>query len=406
MPDGFDSGVRKHSFDAMATDLDNSSSLSNSPTLRGSAQDSYTCWTADVGGSPEISKFSFSSPSEINWRPVDDIDTCNLFSEGESSAPPKATYLFSSEEVYKQSYIPPLVIGLHDIVGEKRLVPKEDGFMYCDPSVAPLQHVISNRGLFVSYDDPVLELELYLKEHAIRVFQEVPPISDIANGPYFRYIGDYYILRTQKTLSKTVWDGLSEDVKNVVVKRYVDTVVAPADDPIPGNRYSADNVRKWYDDGNILPLVILRQTFRSPKSRSLSPLDIAERSNYSPEVPSEDLTSGSSASFSQSDVDQRSESVYSQESVGEWATHDNNDSPSVCSEGDACDMYTIASGVFLPGEEDTNPCFKRVIRSSLNVPMGENENYGRTDADMQLLEVEADDGSLMFPFLYYEADGR
>jgi hypothetical protein len=105
MPHKIDHGVRMPSFDAMAADLDNSNSRSDSSlTLRGSVQPSYTSWTAEVGGSPEFSKFSFPSPSKIRWRAVDDLDTCTLFSEGDSGLPPKATYLFSLDEVHKVSY--------------------------------------------------------------------------------------------------------------------------------------------------------------------------------------------------------------------------------------------------------------------------------------------------------------
>jgi hypothetical protein len=279
----------------------------------------------------------------------------------------------------------------------------------------------------------MLELETCLKSHAVRVFQEVPPVSAIVNGPYFRYIGDYYILRTQKTLPKTAWDKLSEDVsdchypsrrflnpcqvKQIVVRRYIETVVTPADDPIPGNRYSAENVRKWYDNGNVLPLVVLRQTFRPPQHQeasksSSSSLDIvSDHSAYSPEVLPEASTSGSSVSSS------GSESVYFKESADENtspATHDDDDSRSLCSEASACDTYTIASGVFLPAEEqeDTSPCSKKVI-PSLHFSKGENdcrEDVRRADAIIQLLEVEGDDGTspLMIPFLMqgcHVADG-
>jgi hypothetical protein len=150
-------------------------------------------------------------------------------------------------------------------------------------------------------------------------------------------------------------------VKNAVVKHYVEKVIAPADDPIPGNRYSDHNVRKWYDNGNILPLVVLRQAFRSPNSSPLSSLDISlDRSTYSLEVKSEELTSGSSSLSS--DADQQSKSVYSQESTDERATHDNDDISSICSEASSCDTYTSASGAFLPAEEQENvsPCQKRL----------------------------------------------
>lgn len=103
--------TRLSAFGAMAVDLDNcsSSGSSSSSTVEGGVQDSYTSWTAEVSsGSPELSRFSFPSPSKVKWKAVEDVDTCTLFSEGESNSLAKATYLFSQEEVYKVSHILPL----------------------------------------------------------------------------------------------------------------------------------------------------------------------------------------------------------------------------------------------------------------------------------------------------------
>ena len=86
--------------------------------------------------------------------------------------------------------------------------------MYYDTTVAPLHHVICTRGLFVSCEEPMLDLDICLKNHAVRIFQEVHPVAAIANGPYFRYIGDYYIIRTRQTLPKTAWAQVSEEVSD------------------------------------------------------------------------------------------------------------------------------------------------------------------------------------------------
>lgn len=183
-------------------------------------------------------------------------------------------------------------------------------------------------------------------------------------------------------------------VKAILIRRYVESVVTPAEDPIPGNRYSVDSIRKWYDHGNVLPLVVLRQTFRSVRRKKTS-------NSSSSSLVVQELTFGSAASSDA--IDPRSESVYPGDGTAHYvATQDDHDCLSVCSDASAYGTYTISSGVFIPSEGEDTGTWRRLALSpyARTDEVDPCEDVGCTDA-IQLLEVETDEGNLpmSIPFL-------
>lgn len=112
----------------------------------------------------------------------------------------------------KAAYIPALIIGLDDIAGDRCIVPKQDGYFYYDPCAAPLHSTIIKRTICLRTNDTALDDPEFFSNYAVRVFVQVPHVAGITDGPLYKYIGDYYVHKTESYLSRKDWATLRKDV--------------------------------------------------------------------------------------------------------------------------------------------------------------------------------------------------
>lgn len=101
-----------------------------------------------------------------------------------------------------------MVIRLNDEVVDCKLGRQHSGFMYYDNQATALQETIEKRGVYVPVNDAVTKVHSFFLKHGVRVYQEVKT----EDGLLFKYLGDYFIHRTQKSLNRADWGLLSEEV--------------------------------------------------------------------------------------------------------------------------------------------------------------------------------------------------
>ncbi|KAG6868222.1 hypothetical protein C0993_006085 [Termitomyces sp. T159_Od127] len=174
----------------------------------------------------------------------------------------KPVDLMSLEEIFadESEVIPALLIRYTDIVGSDRLAYKHDAAIYYDFCVDQIEHHVSSRGVMVL---PRVPDQDFFCRHAVRVFLQVPDIPDIINGPFYRYMGDYYIVKTDQLLPRHEWIALPEFLKERFVKRFVETQNRfPRDGFRAQNHYTWATTRELLDRGNIYPLIVLMQAWK------------------------------------------------------------------------------------------------------------------------------------------------
>lgn len=133
---------------------------------------------------------------------------------------PKVSWIFSWTIIARylmlstpqNSRIPSLIIKHHDIVGNRRLCANSDGFMYYDPNSVALKTIIDRRAVAVPCDDVVLNAPACFTNHAVRVFVQASDIINTEEASKFEYIGEYYLHKTERTLSHDAWIEVDEDV--------------------------------------------------------------------------------------------------------------------------------------------------------------------------------------------------
>ncbi|KAG5351558.1 hypothetical protein C0989_005999 [Termitomyces sp. Mn162] len=171
----------------------------------------------------------------------------------------KPVDLFSLEDIFsdESEIIPPLLIRYTDIVGSEHLVYKRDAAIYYDFCVDQIERHVSSRGVMAIPRAPDHE---FFCDHAVRVFLQVPDIPDIVDGPFYRYMGDCYIVKTDQLLSQHEWNVLPEYLKERFVKRFVELHNSlPKDGFRAQNRYTSATARELLDHGNTYPLIVLMQ---------------------------------------------------------------------------------------------------------------------------------------------------
>ncbi|KAF8061668.1 hypothetical protein FPV67DRAFT_1655192 [Lyophyllum atratum] len=298
---------RKSNLRAMASELDNFSA-ENIPVGAFNAeveqQLKTDAWMKAVRAAAVDPEFTFPPAPNRNRETNDNAhglvvtessDLSTLFGSectDASTETIKVVQLFSLEEIYskKNAFIPPLIINHDDIIGDRLLMPKHDGFMYQDVSVNPLDHIIGRRSLDVLPEAPSQAL---FRKHAVRVFFEVLPAPGIMNGPFYKYIGDYFVKRTEKYLPKRQWVTASQELKDLFVTRFVE-----ANNKVDKYRTPRNLTKEYVHDlfarGNIFPLVLLQQAHQlppepfyeitpSPSAESLAGVSMDSASVYSQE---------------------------------------------------------------------------------------------------------------------------
>ncbi|KAF5386690.1 hypothetical protein D9615_001971 [Tricholomella constricta] len=177
--------------------------------------------------------------------------------DSDSTATIRTVKLLSWEEIHcpKTGSIPPLIIRHNDVVGDRRLQYRRDGFMFYDISTDHLHFTISCRAVEILPNAPSEE---FFTNHAVRVFLESPPVPDIKNGPFYKYLGDCYIMRTEKYLPKVDWAMAPKDLKDLFVSRFI-KVNNKVDNYRTGNDFTPEYVHGLFNRGYIFPLVLLRQ---------------------------------------------------------------------------------------------------------------------------------------------------
>ncbi|KAG5641099.1 hypothetical protein DXG03_005986, partial [Asterophora parasitica] len=114
------------------------------------------------------------------------------------------TDLLSWEEIHCPKYgliLPPLIVRYNDMIGDRRLEPMCDGHMFYNIS-SDLHFTICHRGVNYVPDLPSPDFH---RKHAVRVFLETPSMAGIKNGPFYKYLGDCYIVRTELYLPRADW---------------------------------------------------------------------------------------------------------------------------------------------------------------------------------------------------------
>ncbi|KAF8894784.1 hypothetical protein BD779DRAFT_1502899 [Infundibulicybe gibba] len=125
--------------------------------------------------------------------------------------------------------------------------------MYFDPHLEALRGIVDSRALVVPCNDPVLDASACFQNHAVRLFVE----AESARGKY-ECLGNYYLLWTPQKLDGSAWKSVDEATKTAIFNRYIDTLLTPPEDPIPGRLYTPRRLHQLLDRGGIFPLVILR----------------------------------------------------------------------------------------------------------------------------------------------------
>ncbi|KAF9464639.1 hypothetical protein BDZ94DRAFT_1297129 [Collybia nuda] len=283
----------------------------------------------------DFSQFIFPKKLHDNRRSIDDPKTTKVIHAEVASvqeALSDVDLLVTWKYITRTSaYLDYMIIRLNDEVVDCQLDRQYGGFMYYDNQATALQEVIERCGVYVAFNDEVTKVHSFFLKHGVRVYQEVK--TD--DGPRYKYLGDYFIHRTQKSLHHTDWALLNEEVKEKIVMRYANTSVTGPDDPCPGSKFSLANVRKWYDAHDNLPLVILHptgRTFSEPTRPSLPFEASVAKQGAQPQVKSFMNMGGSAGS-----ADERSIIAVSdiQERVLEYARASGMVSPDLSEEKDA-----------------------------------------------------------------------
>ncbi|KAG6850409.1 hypothetical protein H0H93_013634 [Arthromyces matolae] len=201
-----------------------------------------------------------SEPSfDDAYRPV------KLFSEHEIHAQVNVrivvlqTSSINVDDPYIIQALPALFLRYNEIVGSNSVVCNRDASIYYDFCAKDIASVVSSRGVKKIPTNPH---EKFFRNHAVSVFVEVHPVKGIKNGPYYRYTGDCYLLKTDGLLSRQGWDAQSAELKASFVDRFVEAFNAP-----PNDSYRAQNDFTWVtaletiNIGNIYPLLILKQAY-------------------------------------------------------------------------------------------------------------------------------------------------
>ncbi|GLB35504.1 hypothetical protein LshimejAT787_0210690 [Lyophyllum shimeji] len=298
-------------------------------------------WKAAVRAVPEDPEFTFPAPAPPPPTPANDYmhglvvhedsDLSTLFGSECTDASTdtiKVVDLFSLDEILskKNGFIPPLIIHQTDLIGDRHLRPKHDGFMFYDISSDPLHHLISCRS--VSGALPRVPSQAFFKTHAVRVFHECPGprVPGIENGPFYKYIGDYYVHRTERYLPREEWKRASEEIKDIFVRRFVEANNNKVDNYRTSYHLTKEYVRDLFDRGHMFPLVLLKQAHH-PHPEPSSSLESCESALPSPTASSASLGALSSAV-----------SVYSEESAP-------RDDPEDVDEECPYELYSAASGL-------------------------------------------------------------
>ncbi|KAG6865674.1 hypothetical protein C0991_000444 [Blastosporella zonata] len=223
----------------------------------------------------------------------------------------KAIYMMSLEEIFsdKHEVIPAVLIRYTDVVGSDRLAYHRDAAIYYDDLIVQIHRTVISRGVYKIPNAPGYE---YFRKHAVRVFLQIPDVPNIVNGPFYRPLGDYYIIRTDDRLPPHDWNTAPEYTKEVFISRFLQVHNSPPTDSYRApNHYTPDTVRQLLDTGYIYPLIFLQSAHQ--KEEPMTP--------YSPIMLNcQELKFMQPTSANSFD----SESVYSQES----ALRDDEDSAS------------------------------------------------------------------------------
>ncbi|KAG6861654.1 hypothetical protein C0995_013656 [Termitomyces sp. Mi166 len=171
----------------------------------------------------------------------------------------KPVDLFSLEDIFfgESEIIPALLIRYMDIVGSDRLAYKRDAAIYYDFCVDQIERHVLSRGVTILPRVPDYN---FFRKHAVRVFLQVPDIPNIVDGPFYRYMGDCYIVKSNQLLPRNEWVALPEYLKERFVKRFVETHNSPPKDSYRAqNHYTLATARELLDHGNTYPLIVLIQ---------------------------------------------------------------------------------------------------------------------------------------------------
>ncbi|KAG6898239.1 hypothetical protein C0992_002253 [Termitomyces sp. T32_za158] len=181
----------------------------------------------------------------------------------------KPVDLFSFEEIFadESEILPALLIRYTDIIGSDRLVYKHDAAIYYDFCVDQIERHVSSRGVMAL---PRIPDHDFFCRHAVRVFLQVPDIPNIVDGPFYRYMGDCYIVKTNQLLSRHEWIALPDFLKERFVTRFIETQnTVPRDGFRAQNHYTRATARELLDHGNIYPYIFLMQAWYKEETLEL-----------------------------------------------------------------------------------------------------------------------------------------
>lgn len=83
---------------------------------------------------------------------------------------------------------------------------ERDGFLFYDPS-SEMHLTVGRHGIrsLHSNTNPAA--------HAVRVYLEYAPAPGVHNGPFYKPLGEYYILRTERYLPRAQWARVPQEVR-------------------------------------------------------------------------------------------------------------------------------------------------------------------------------------------------
>ncbi|KAG6845212.1 hypothetical protein H0H87_012539 [Tephrocybe sp. NHM501043] len=214
---------------------------------------------------PNINNFSAEQAtfvdSELNT--LAEVD----YATGSAKAT-EAINLMSLEQIFsnKDDIIPALLIRYTDVVGADRLAFNTDAEIYYDDLVDEIHDYVQSRAVYSVPKEPCHQ---YFRRHAVRAFLQVQNVQGIVGGPFYRSLGDYYILKSNARLPRADWNTLPEFMKEIFVGRFVSAHNAPpADKYRAQNDYSPATARQLLNNGNIYPLIRLKQAYQIEESMS------------------------------------------------------------------------------------------------------------------------------------------